>query len=69
MSQGRETFAEERLHALLAECDGASAEATLARVEEALRRHTGGVFGDDFTMIALRVQAAGPAGSRQEIGS
>ncbi len=69
MSQGRETFGEERLHALLAECDGASAEATLARVEEALRRHTGGVFGDDFTMIALRVQAAGPAGSRQEIGS
>ncbi|MGE3174518.1 MAG: PP2C family protein-serine/threonine phosphatase [Planctomycetota bacterium] len=55
MSPGRETFGEPRLHELLRQLSGEPAEAVLAGVEQALRRHAGGTFGDDFTMIAVKI--------------
>lgn len=55
MSPARETFGEARLHDVLRSLRDESAEGVLAGVEQALRRHTGGVFGDDFTMIAVKL--------------
>jgi serine phosphatase RsbU (regulator of sigma subunit) len=55
MSPARETFGEARLHTLLRQLAGKPAEAVLAGIEQALRAHTGGTFGDDFTMIAVRI--------------
>jgi serine phosphatase RsbU (regulator of sigma subunit) len=55
MSPARETFGEARLHALLRQLHGKPAEAVVAAIEQALRAHTGGAFGDDFTMIAVRL--------------
>ncbi len=58
MSRDRTTFGEARLHALLRELRDRSAEAVLGAVEDALREHTGGSFGDDFTMIAVKITCA-----------
>lgn len=55
MSPAREPFGEARLHDVLRSLSGETAEGVLAGVEQALRRHTGGAFGDDFTMIAVRL--------------
>lgn len=55
MSPTREPFGEVRLHDVLRSLANESAEGVLAGVEQALRRHTGGSFGDDFTMIAVKL--------------
>ena len=56
MSPAREGFGEEALRRLLQELRDRSAEEVVAGVERALREHTGGAFGDDFTMIAIKVR-------------
>ena len=55
MSPTRATFGEARLHEVIRSLRDESAEGVLAGVEQALRRHTGGVFGDDYTMIAVKL--------------
>ena len=55
MSPQREPFGEARLHELLRSLQGQSAESVLAAVEAALRRHSGGAFEDDLTMVAVRI--------------
>jgi serine phosphatase RsbU (regulator of sigma subunit) len=55
MSPGREVYGETRLHRELARVQALPAEGVLAALEEKLRQHTGSVFGDDFTMIAVKL--------------
>ncbi|MCA8948405.1 MAG: SpoIIE family protein phosphatase [Planctomycetes bacterium] len=56
MSPEREVFGAERLHDLLMRCRSESADAVLAKVEQALHDHTGGADPeDDSTMIAVKL--------------
>ena len=55
MSPAREVFGEQRLQACLQAAGAAPAEAVVAAVDRALHEHTTGVFGDDLTMIAIKV--------------
>jgi sigma-B regulation protein RsbU (phosphoserine phosphatase) len=55
MSPAREAFGEERLHGELQRLRGSRAEEILQGLEHSLREHTGSVFADDFTMIAVKV--------------
>lgn len=55
MSASREPFGEERLAAVIEGSRGASAEAVVARVIEAVRRHADGApQSDDVTLLAVR---------------
>ena len=55
MSPEREPFGEERLAAVIEGARGASAEAVVARVVEAVRRHADGASqSDDVTLVAVR---------------
>lgn len=56
MSPDRATFGEERLRAMVGGLRDGSAEQVLATIEQTVREHARGGFGDDFTMIAVKVR-------------
>ncbi|MCY2956975.1 MAG: SpoIIE family protein phosphatase [Planctomycetota bacterium] len=60
MSPAREVYGEERLHKRLTQLWSESAEGVLAGLEDSLRQHTNSVFGDDFTMIAVKLASISP---------